>query len=288
MDAKEYIASGILESYVSGQCGEQEQREVQCMSSIYPEISKALADAEAEYEMLVRAYAVKAPANLKAAIMGKIQDVQPVEPNDQHAQYTSPDVHADQSATVIPISEAKEPIEKRATSTRLSLIWAAAAGLFLVLGVWQYFKYNSAAAELERSKQQIASISNALDTQREMLDAMGESLTQLYQPHVRKVALNGMRDDMPADIIVFWDTQSGLVSLDATPLPRLPTDKQYQLWVLIDGNPIDMGVLPLNSQGLLTAEVGTLKGDAFAVTIEPLGGQPTPSLDQLVLLGNIG
>ena len=42
MDIKEYISSGILESYVLGNASEQERREVECISSIYPEIRQEL------------------------------------------------------------------------------------------------------------------------------------------------------------------------------------------------------------------------------------------------------
>ena len=42
MNVTEYIASGILESYVMGAVSDQEQREVDCLSSIYPEVRTEL------------------------------------------------------------------------------------------------------------------------------------------------------------------------------------------------------------------------------------------------------
>jgi hypothetical protein len=50
-----------------------------------------------------------------------------------------------------------------------------------------------------------------------------------------------------------------------------------------------MGVLPKTFEDrILLAQKTTSSGDAFAITIESLGGQASPSLDQLVVMGNIG
>jgi len=70
-------------------------------------------------------------------------------------------------------------------------------------------------------------------------------------------------------------------------LPELPADKQYQLWVLKEGVPSDMGVLPKDFNNVFLAGELAIEGDAFAITIEPLGGLPDPSLDQLVFYGTV-
>ena len=38
MNIPEYIDSGILESYALGSVSDQERREVECLSAIYPEV----------------------------------------------------------------------------------------------------------------------------------------------------------------------------------------------------------------------------------------------------------
>ena len=48
-----------------------------------------------------------------------------------------------------------------------------------------------------------------------------------------------------------------------------------------------MGVLPKGTSEILLAQKSSIVGDAFAITIEPLGGKPTPTLEQLVVLGKV-
>ena len=68
-----------------------------------------------------------------------------------------------------------------------------------------------------------------------------------------------------------------LESTDADGLPPLPSEKTYQLWAMIDGQSISVGLLgthPTTSSFTLDPTDLT---DAFAVTIEPAGGSIAPT-----------
>jgi hypothetical protein len=58
LNIAEYIASGILEEYLMGSATEQEQREVACMASIYPEIQVALDQLADGIEKYARIHAI--------------------------------------------------------------------------------------------------------------------------------------------------------------------------------------------------------------------------------------
>ena len=68
MDPKKYIESGIIDDYVMGFVSEQEQREVQCLSKIYPEINEALRQAEDLMGTWALESAMEPPAGLKEKI----------------------------------------------------------------------------------------------------------------------------------------------------------------------------------------------------------------------------
>ena len=68
-------------------------------------------------------------------------------------------------------------------------------------------------------------------------------------------------------------------------LPALPSDKQYQLWALKGGVPIDLGVM--DDSTLLQFQKSTRLAEAFAITIEKAGGSPTPTMTELIMLGKI-
>jgi anti-sigma-K factor RskA len=65
-------------------------------------------------------------------------------------------------------------------------------------------------------------------------------------------------------------------------------DHQYQLWALVDGKPVDLGVFDMRD-----GEVGLKNmkpigvAQTFAVTLEPRGGSVSPTLEKLMVIGNI-
>ena len=85
---------------------------------------------------------------------------------------------------------------------------------------------------------------------------------------------------------VFWDSTSQSVYMVVKNMPKLPSDKQYQLWALINGKPKDLGVFDVSDEKFIIKMNGTQKADAFAITIEQKGGSPTPNLDKLESSGS--
>jgi anti-sigma-K factor RskA len=68
-------------------------------------------------------------------------------------------------------------------------------------------------------------------------------------------------------------------------MPQLPSDKQYQLWALIDNKQKSLGVFDATDQNIILKMDSTKKAQAFAITIEKRGGKPTPTLDSLTSIG---
>jgi anti-sigma-K factor RskA len=72
-------------------------------------------------------------------------------------------------------------------------------------------------------------------------------------------------------------------------LPQAPADKQYQLWAIVDGVPQDAGVITKNDKTIRIQKMksfGNIKVNAFAITLEKEGGNPTPK-GQMYVLGNL-
>jgi len=69
-------------------------------------------------------------------------------------------------------------------------------------------------------------------------------------------------------------------------MPKLPSDKQYQLWALIGSSPVDLGLFDLpESNNVILKMKNTQKADAFAITIENRGNTGGPDLGQLQSMG---
>ena len=72
MNVTEYIASGILESYVMGAVSDQERREVECLSSIYPDIRRELDQLSEVLENYALLHSVEPPESVKAKLLDQL------------------------------------------------------------------------------------------------------------------------------------------------------------------------------------------------------------------------
>lgn len=284
MDINEYISSGIIENYVLGSVSKQERKEVECMSHIYPEIKTALSGLQENIEKLALKVAINPPASLRAKIMAQIK-TEPQEKSDSSQVSTS--------TKVIPIT--------KSTGSRMYKLMSAAS-IILLLGVGFYaYKVSS---DLGTAKNDVAVSDQALQnlqadyaelngSNRDMsneLATLSDQMGFIRDQNTSKVNLAGTADYADNLATVFWNKESQKVMLDVQNLPTTSSEESYQLWVLVDGQPIDMGVfdfdLSADAIGLLDMKT-TGEADAFAITREPKGGSVSPTLEQLHVIGTI-
>ena len=70
-------------------------------------------------------------------------------------------------------------------------------------------------------------------------------------------------------------------------LPKPATDQQYQLWALLNNQTIDLGVFEVSEEKLLVRMKNVQEAQAFAITLEPKGGSPNPTLDKMYVVGKL-
>src|SRR5205085_1352208 len=112
-----------------------------------------------------------------------------------------------------------------------------------------------------------------------------ESDMQVYDhPSFKKVILKGMETAPDAMATVYWNPSSTEVYISLQNLKALSSNLQYQLWAIVDGKPVDMGMFDGNVAGLIKMK-NTDKAVAFAVTVEPRGGKQTPTMESMMVMG---
>ena len=93
------------------------------------------------------------------------------------------------------------------------------------------------------------------------------------------VSLKGLEASPDAAAKVFWMQNTGEVYIDPSNLPEAPLGKQYQLWGIVDGKPVDGGMILTSTKGdkyRIQKMKNFGKVEAFAVTLETEKGNPTP------------
>ncbi|MCU0340453.1 MAG: anti-sigma factor [Spirosomaceae bacterium] len=256
IDVKAYIESGVLEDYLGGNVSEQERREVECLSKIYPEIKTELDQIADTLEGLARAQAVKPPAALKDKIMAQLEFEDAPEENEQEEAEEAP---------VIPLNARPQGMQWR---------WLAAASVVGLIGVGVYFN-----ARVDELSQKVALQTTELHQKNEWIAALNRAENQF-------VTLKGLDKSPSSSVRVVWNPTTQEVALNVLSLPQPATDKQYQLWALVDGKPVDLGVFDVKDD--LQKMKLAAKADAFAVTLEKKGGSPTPTLTELYVMGKVG
>ncbi|RMF28236.1 MAG: anti-sigma factor, partial [Chloroflexi bacterium] len=100
-------------------------------------------------------------------------------------------------------------------------------------------------------------------------------------PEMHIVALVGTEaaPDAHGIVVISGDGEYG--SLIVEKLPPLSPEKQYQLWLIQNGQRTSGGVFSVTPEGYGVMEISSprplLEYSAFGITIEPAGGSPGPT-----------
>ena len=249
MNIKEYISSGIVESYVLGLASEQERAEFEQLCLQYPELIAARNDFEEKLEKQAFQQAITPPAFLKEKVMVNIHD------------------------QVSPAKEAKIiTMDTRPRSSNWLRFVAAASVILLLASTYFVYDLYSKNQKLQRSTSQMQSSLDSTIRQMEETQKMMEVMTN---PNVTIVSMVGTQKN-PSSANIYWDTASKDVYMVVKNIPKLPSEKQYQLWAFIDQKPVDLGLFDADKPNLFLKMKNTQKAEAFAITIEKRGNGPVP------------
>jgi anti-sigma-K factor RskA len=274
-DLKAYIESGVLELYALGELTEDEKAEVESMLAKHPELQLELEDIEKALETYAAAHAVQPPDHLRDRVLGSL---------DVHSPEEQP---SKKEAVVTPInSKPQSNFYKYAFAASVALLLLSLVALINLYS--QLKESNNQIALLEQSNQRF---SNRVNYVEEQLQDAKQSLNVFHNPETYKlVSLKGTPNAPDARMIVAFSPQKAEVMIDlaSIKMPENDPQHQYQLWALVDGKPVDLGVFDAKGDSAKMIKMKSLKeAQAFAVTLEPKGGSINPTMEQMMVMGAI-
>lgn len=268
MEVKDIISSGLLELYATGVASEQEAAQVLQWVKQYPEVADELAQIEAGMAMYAQATVLQPDPSVKDKIFARI--------NEQ------------ETAKVVPLKNNGE--ENMAKVIPISSFWknvAAAAAVLLigsaVLNFIQYNKNGEIGKELAQNKQQL----NELQDHAKLIEDNWRIVQSKYS---QPVSVNGLPVSPDAQAKVFWMKNTGDVYVDPANLPEAPQGKQYELWAIVDGVPVNAGIIVTTKKGdqyNIQKMKGFGKVDAFAVSLEAVSSKPKEKPDLVMAVGKM-
>ncbi len=263
VDIKAYIESGAIESYVLGIADEQEAAELERLRARYPEIGQAIAAFEKLLEETALANAVDVPEQVKDQLLSRL-----------HQEAHSPVVTMAQT--------------RGRSSYRLKYIAAAAVLLFVasgLLNIYFYDRYQRAARENSSLLAERTAIFAQNDAYQTRMVEMQKDVKMMTDSAMTRVLLAGVKGRESNSAFIFWHRKTRDVYIAPSQLAAAPEGMQYQLWALVDGVPVDAGVI--GDCATLCKLKNIPAAQAFAITLEKKGGSPTPTLDRMYVLGKV-
>lgn len=182
-------------------------------------------------------------------------------------------------------SETSQHVTDDKIAGRIIPVWAykAAAALFLIGSLTLVWMNSDLTETVSEQGAVITQLQSELEKQDRLLDVLAAR-------EVTLVMMGGLDPSPDGYGKILWDPENRQAVLQLANLPVPEADKDYQLWLIKDGeNPISAGVFNFDqSASDLFFKVEQLEepspvSNAFAVTLEPKGGVPQPTGDMFLL-----
>lgn len=258
MNIPEYISSGIVESYVLGLLSAQERFEFEQICATYPEVNAAREAFELSLEKQAMENAVTPPAYLKQKIFEAIRP----------------------EGKIISMPAKETTPVKRIRPAAPGWLKIAAAACFILLAGSLWWNMNL--------KNENRNLKADLNSSAERLTQLEADAKALQGSGIKMARMDGTANSPQSFATVYWDTTSHDVYLLINNMPQPASDQQYQLWALLNGQPVDMGVVEITEKPLQLYRMKNAQAaQAFAITLEKKGGSPTPSLEKMYVVGKL-
>lgn len=259
MDITQYIESGVLELYVLGRLSAREAQEVVANAAQYPEIAAEIGRIETVLEDLAFRMAEDVSPEVLERTMREIRN-----------QSTG-------GSTNVP----------PATGSPGWLPWLLTLAALVMAGAFWIADRNT-NTQLADTQLELAELQEKCNTAEAQSEATNDILAALTRPATRNITLEGTDNAPDKRAVVFYNTEDEAAYFSASNLPAPPAGKQYQLWGIDGDGPKSLGVLDLDLETGAILDLDYLPGVAvFAITLEDLGGQDAPDLEQLQVLGEV-
>ena len=270
MDIQSYIASGKLELFLLGELNEREREEVLALASKYPEIQQELDTLEETLFSFDQKTGPVPSSRVKDKIFASLES--------EFKTAETPKARSSE-AKVVSIS----PWKSFAAAASIVAVLASAAAIFFAT---RYYEKDQQFTALLQEQSVMADNLNQVKFEYEQKDVLVEKLVAGDFKRVQ-LKVGGLEIQKDAEVDVFWDKNAQEVFVAVNNLNELSDEYDYQLWAIGSTGPIGIGLV--NSGQKLTLQQMNSVSDAgvFAITIEPKGGSQKPTLDKLVVIGDV-
>ena len=270
-DIKQFIESGILELYVLGDVSPAERRLVEAMIQKHPAVRAEVEEIENALESYSLENAVDPPENRRAKIL-----------NSLLINFADDRIFSKKETVAEPKVIAMRP---PVTNNFYKYAFAASVALLLASIVTIY----TLSSKLHEKTQQLLAANAQNQHIAKTVNDMNDQLGMFRDTSYKILHLKGTKNLPAGHMMVAWSPARKKVMIDLKSLnmPVNDAEHQYQLWAMVSGKPVDLGVFDkVDDDTLAMKEMKPVAlAQAFAVTREPRGGSPSPTMSEMMVIG---
>lgn len=258
MDKKKIIEDGLLELYLLGELSREEQLAVENAIQKDGSLKEIYVGMEEDFQKMAFENAIEPSISVKTALEKALDD-----------------------------SESKsfvKKLEKEGSNTKRSYFPLAAAATLAVLfalgSLWMYNSWQTSENRLLEMQQQTTDLQNRLNDLEKNYQETNKKYLKISDPNTLPFLLVGNQTAPDSRAIAYINHTTKEVVLNPQGLKKLDSDKTYQMWADVDGEMINMGVVP--NEGDLIALKYIDEAESLNITIEPAGGSDHATVENLV------
>jgi anti-sigma-K factor RskA len=256
--------------YALGGLSAQERLEVESELSKDVKLKNAVRLAEQITEQLATQSAVNPSPSLRPRLLERVLGTAP------------------SSAIILELNKRVQRVRK----------YAVAASLVATIGLGTTVYYqqtrSSVLTQLEATQSELSELTrkqSVLADKAGQFDERNSVLSSaIANGTLQEIKLRTAKPNDPllakAETVIYWNKSQQTVYLEVRSLPDNAQNTDYQLWALVGNKPTNLGVFNTSDSALLFKKMNDVtSADAFAITLEPKGGKPSPTLENLTVIG---
>lgn len=245
MDRKKILEEGLLEKYLFDELSIKERQEVGTAIANDEHLKSQYEQLELDFEKMALENAIPPPSTVKKHLMASL--------------------------------EAKE-----ANTASKTWLYAAAslALLFLLSSFWMFNRWQKAERNFESLQNQTTVLQERLNALEENYILTNQRLKTINGPQTIPLILHGNELIPNGRAVAYVNHENKMVVVNAQGLPELPNGNTYQMWSDVDGEMINMGLLPTDEELITLKYID--KAASLNITIEPEGGNDHPTVEKLI------
>ncbi|MBS1745768.1 MAG: anti-sigma factor, partial [Bacteroidetes bacterium] len=252
--------SGIIEQYVLGLAPAEEAASLEQLRLNYPELNEAIISFEKNFENHLLSNPVPPPTEIKSLIEMKLFN--------EH--------------TGVKHLMTEHTTEKNITTGGIWKWLVAACIILLISSTALNFYFYSG---YKNSKQQYQTLLDERNVLMANNATMKKSIDMYEDTSMMRIDMKPMPGKEQNTATILWDKNTKDVYINTANMQKTPTGMQYQLWAIVDGKPVDAGMIG-DCAGLCKMKKIS-NAQAFAITLEKQGGSSKPTMNEMYVSGKV-